>query len=287
MPDPDHYRARIVRLFAVLETAEGGRTTLPELAAAAGMSPFHLHRVFRAVTGETIGAVAKRFRLARGLRLLRDSERPITEVALEVGYDTPQNFARAFKAASGRTPSEVRDDPDLTARVLNGLGKPRFVPMKDFSATNVTIEDLPAMPAIGIRHIGPPAGLGVVFPRLMGWIASHGLVPSVRAICTVYQNDAREVPAAEFEAIACAVLGTAVEPGDGMEVVELGGGPHACLVHEGSYEGLGHSYDALYGRWLPASGREPADRPPFEKYINDPSTTPVDDLRTAIYLPLA
>lgn len=286
MPDPDLYRARIVRLFALLEAAEGERTTLRELAAAAAMSPFHLHRVFRAVTGETIGAVAKRFRLARGLRLLRDTERPITEVALEVGYETPQNFARAFKAASGRTPSEVRSDADLTARVLNRLGKPRFVAMKDFNAANVTVQELPAMRAIGIRHVGPPAGLGALFPRLMAWVASRGLVPSVQAICTVYQNDAREVSAEEFEAIVCAVLGTDAEPGDGMEIVELGGGPHACLIHEGSYEGLGHSYDALYGRWLPASGREPADRPPFEKYVNDPSTTLVDDLRTAIYLPL-
>lgn len=286
MPDPDHYRARITRLFSLLEAAEGNRVPLSELAVAAGMSPFHLHRVFRAVTGETIGAVARRFRLARGVRLLRDTERPITEVALEVGYDTPQNFARAFKAASGRTPSEVRKDADLTARVLNGLGRPRFVPMRDFNASNVTVEDLPPMRAIGIRHVGSPNGIAALFPRLMGWIARRGLIPSVQAICTVYENDLREVADAEFEAVVCAVLGLDAEPGEGMEVIKLGGGPHACLVHEGSYDGLSQTYDDLYGRWLPASGREPADRPPFEKYVNDPSTTPTDELRTAIYLPL-
>jgi len=78
----------------------------------------------------------------------------------------------------------------------------------------------------------------------------------------------------------------AFELGADMKFTTLGGAEHAILLHEGSYEKLPESYDALYGRWLPESGREPADEPPFEKYLNDPSTTKPEDLRTEIFLPL-
>jgi AraC family transcriptional regulator len=46
------------------------------------------------------------------------------------------------------------------------------------------------------------------------------------------------------------------------------------------------AYDWLYGEWLPQSGREPADAPAFEEYLNDPRSTPAPELRTNIYLPL-
>ncbi len=289
MTDPtpaDRYRARIVQAFEMLEAADGERKTLAELASAVKMSPFHFHRVFRALTGETVGAASKRFRLARGLRLLCETDRPITDVGLEVGYNTPQNFARAFKAVTGSTPSEARNDIELASRIRNLLTRPRFVAMKNVSNFDIAVVELPPIRTIGIRHVGPPAGIGAVFQRLMAWVAQSNLLPAVQAICTVYENDAREVPPAEFRAIACAALAEPIEPGDGMEVFVLGDGPHARLVHEGPYQGLGEGYDALYGRWLPTSGRDLADRPPFEKYLNDPRVTQPDDLRTEIYLPL-
>ncbi len=281
----DRYRAPITRAFALLEAADGSQT-VAELAKAVGMSPFHFHRVFRALTGETVGGVAKRFRLARGFRSLRDTDRSVTEVGLAVGYDSPQNFARAFKALTGHTPSEARNDPELAARVFHQLGKPKFVPAEDFSPTRVTVVELPALHAIGLRHVGPTAGMGAVYQRLFAWLANRSLIASVQGIFTVYENDADEVPADQFRAIASVTVPDDVQPDDGLQVVRLGGGPHARLLHEGSYAGLAASYDALYGRWLPTSGRHPADSPPFEKYLNDPQSTPPDDLRTEIYLPL-
>jgi AraC family transcriptional regulator len=58
------------------------------------------------------------------------------------------------------------------------------------------------------------------------------------------------------------------------------------LEHTGPYATLAGAYDWLYGVWLPQSGEEPRDAPPIELYVNDPRTTPPNDLRTDIRLPV-
>ncbi|MEW8499130.1 MAG: GyrI-like domain-containing protein, partial [Candidatus Thiodiazotropha taylori] len=54
------------------------------------------------------------------------------------------------------------------------------------------------------------------------------------------------------------------------------------LLFKGSYAELEKPYDWLFGQWLPQSGYEAADFPPFEEYLNDPKDTPPSELLTRI-----
>jgi AraC family transcriptional regulator len=58
------------------------------------------------------------------------------------------------------------------------------------------------------------------------------------------------------------------------------------LTYRGPYAGLPAAYDQLFGLWLPASGRQMADHPSFEVYLNSPMDTPQADLLTELFLPL-
>ena len=49
---------------------------------------------------------------------------------------------------------------------------------------------------------------------------------------------------------------------------------------------LPKAYEWLFGTWLPRQGLEPADRPPFEEYLNDPRGLPPAEWRTAVCVPL-
>jgi len=71
-----------------------------------------------------------------------------------------------------------------------------------------------------------------------------------------------------------------------FEGLDLQGGAHAVGVHRGPYDRLDESYRWLFGQWLPGSGREPADRPCHEIYVNDPGTARPQDLITHICVPL-
>ena len=60
----------------------------------------------------------------------------------------------------------------------------------------------------------------------------------------------------------------------------------ARAIHKGPCAELERAYDALYGAWLPASGRTPADRLAYEAYLNDPRKLPPTEWLTEICLPL-
>lgn len=78
------------------------------LAAVAGFSVPHFHRIFTTHMGENISNYVRRVRLERAGRKLRLGAVDITEVALAAGYDTHAAFSKAFKQQYGLSPSEFR-----------------------------------------------------------------------------------------------------------------------------------------------------------------------------------
>ena len=102
---------RIQRVVGFLNDHVQDNPSLEKLADVAAISPFHFHRVFRAATGETPSGTLRRLRLAKACHLLKEASRPITDIAFDVGYDTSQSFAKAFRSATGFSPSEIRNNP--------------------------------------------------------------------------------------------------------------------------------------------------------------------------------
>lgn len=78
------------------------------LAAVAGFSVPHFHRVFTTYVGDNIASYVRRVRLARAGRKLRMGAVDITEVALAAGYDSHASFGKAFKQQFGLSPSAFR-----------------------------------------------------------------------------------------------------------------------------------------------------------------------------------
>ena len=78
------------------------------LAAVAGFSIPHFHRVFTAQVGESAASYVRRLRLERAARKLRMGAVDITEVALAAGYESHAAFSKAFKQQFGISPREFR-----------------------------------------------------------------------------------------------------------------------------------------------------------------------------------
>jgi AraC family transcriptional regulator len=78
------------------------------LAAVAGFSVPHFHRVFISCVGDNIASYVRRVRMERAGRKLRMGAVNITEVALAAGYDTHAAFGKAFKQQFGLSPSAFR-----------------------------------------------------------------------------------------------------------------------------------------------------------------------------------
>lgn len=81
---------------------------LDEAAAIAAFSPYHFHRVFILVVGETFANFMRKRRLEWAAHELLNTHRRIIDISLDVGYDSQESFARAFKNQFGTTPNKFR-----------------------------------------------------------------------------------------------------------------------------------------------------------------------------------
>jgi len=81
---------------------------LSEVARAVGIHPAHVAKMFRRYYGCTVGDYVRRQRLRHAIRLLADSDRPISEVAAASGFYDQSHFAHFFKLQLGVTPSVYR-----------------------------------------------------------------------------------------------------------------------------------------------------------------------------------
>ncbi len=105
--EQDH-KERILRVLVHLQDHLDEALDVEALAEVSHLSPFHFHRVFRALVGETAMDHVRRLRLERAARQLKFTEDPVVQVAFAAGYEAHEAFTRAFAARFGVPPSEYR-----------------------------------------------------------------------------------------------------------------------------------------------------------------------------------
>src|SRR5262245_1458709 len=104
------YEKRVNRVIDHVRQHLGEELTLASLARVAAFSPFHFHRVFHAIAGETLFGFIHRQRIEKAAgALLSGRDRSVLEVALDHGFSSAATFARAFRAHFGMSATQWRD----------------------------------------------------------------------------------------------------------------------------------------------------------------------------------
>jgi AraC-like DNA-binding protein len=99
---------RMLRARDAMDRAFAQRLDVPALARVAHVSPAHFSRQFRATFGETPHRYLQRRRVERAMELLRETDRPVTEICFDVGFNSLGTFSRTFRAVVGEPPSGYR-----------------------------------------------------------------------------------------------------------------------------------------------------------------------------------
>ena len=107
------YTQRINRVTDYLRRNLDRQVKLSELAKVACFSEFHFHRIFSAVTGETLNDFTNRLRLEKAARLLRYTDQSLTDIALDCGFSSSATFSRAFRSGYDTSPSQFRKSGEI------------------------------------------------------------------------------------------------------------------------------------------------------------------------------
>ncbi len=99
---------RLLRGKDYMDSFSGGQVHLDEVASQACLSPYHFHRLFREVFRETPNQYLQRKRLTNAKRLLEHGDRSVTDICLEVGFESITSFSGLFRRNFGCSPREYR-----------------------------------------------------------------------------------------------------------------------------------------------------------------------------------
>lgn len=272
----ENYRERVDRVVAHVVANPLAEHRLEDLAALCHFSSYHFHRVYSAVAGETVAATARRVRLAQAARLLEQGRQSITQVGLEVGYESPQAFARAFGKFTGQSPRSFQRAMHRVA-----LDQAKGSPTEGCcEAPAVHVVERPAQRLHALRHHGPPATIPHTQRRLYLQCGTH-------AVERLGASFGAPDDSAHFRYYAAAALAQPCPvDGGGLELLEIPAGRYARHTLVGPYARIDAAITAIYSRWLPGSGYEPDDRPVLEHYLNSPRNVAPAELHTDLLIPI-
>lgn len=267
-----HVQAAMDYIEAHLDTP----LPLDRVAAAAGLTRYHLHRLFQAHYGEGLKAYICKRRLTWAAARLRSSDVRILDLALDCGFESQAAFTRAFKALYGTAPGRYRARPDR--RYQSGLRPPtppglvqRRRVLRDppqlvewtrplqlaGRGIGVAFEDQAAVEALWMSALeaDPPAPGDTLFGVTL---ADHPAIADTPDRCLVYL-------AARPDEGGPGTGGA----GEGRIALEIPAGPYAVFVHDGPLETLLDTVNYAWASWLPRSGWVKSERPDFERFRAD------------------
>ena len=283
---------------------------LETLAKIACFSKYHFHRIFRNHTGETVNEFIRHIRMEKAMRILGlDRSKSITEIALDCGFSSSQNFAKAFKSYFGVSPSRIREEYNWNkitniGEYIESLSQKEFLPRTAYFRKNgdtwtrkvleqresiqAKVIDMPSFHVAYIRIMGYDSHAGdQAFATLFQWASARGFIDENTMLIGVGWNDTLVTPIEKCIFDACITVPFHVRSEEPVHIQNLPGGK--CAVHHCTKEthDIPEAWTRFIIEWVLPSGYRPDDqRPGFEIYYNDYKKHPLQHLILDLCLPI-
>ncbi len=302
-----HYHDRVNRVLDYIAQHLDSDLSLGQLSAIGCFSPFHFHRVFQGITGETLNTHVRRVRLERAALLLRTSPgRRITNVALETGFPGAAEFSRAFKQHFGRTASSWdRRSPLEKSKICKAPGMLSFHTVEELERwkadRNVKVRNqrFHAFRYVYTRIYAPYASTRLVdsYHALTAWLAQRHTDLRDVVFIGMSLDDPSITPAENcrydlgiaFPRAPGGLLGETVRSrgrraqaprvslparpecdAAGLTIRDFEPRPVAAIRCAGDLAHVERAWHYLYRVWLPSHAYEPDDLPAMEMFVRLP-----------------
>src|SRR5215467_3154343 len=269
------YAQRIDRVIDYLRGNLHRPVKLAELANVACFSEFHFHRIFTAVSGETLNHFPNRLRLEKAARLLRYSGQSLVDIALECGFSSPATFSRAFRSGYDTSPSQFRKSGEIKkSKICKELFSAReyLLPMgakEKRAAFPVRLIDLPERQVAYIRvaNAFEMDRVLAALKTMIEWAKSQDIF-SQAILFGMSVDDPHVTPKHLYRYEVCLASSLPFKCREGISKLTMPAMRYAATRVSGDIRKVTTATDYLFRGWLINSDYEPEHAPGLEIFLD-------------------
>ncbi|MEO9804289.1 MAG: AraC family transcriptional regulator [Reichenbachiella sp.] len=294
------YKNRINRVFEFIDENLDADLSLDTISEIAYFSPFHFHRVFKFVTGETLNEYVTRRRIEKSALDLLHKNITVAEIAHKYGFSENSSYSRAFKKYFGVSPTTFKkQNPNRHSKIRqleskNGQEHPDYEKyicminnLKNWIKMNANIEikEAPELNVAGVTHIGIN-GVEDSFEKVIKWANSKGLMKNPEAKLGRVFYDSIKVT--KPEKVRMSVFLTTNESFETEgEIYKSTIKKGKCIVgrFEITPDEFPKSWTGLF-IWMNENGYKKSAENPFEIYHNDFREHPENKFMVDLCIPI-
>ncbi|MEM9001643.1 MAG: GyrI-like domain-containing protein [Bacteroidota bacterium] len=290
---------RIDRVFHYIDKHLDADLSLHTVSAIALFSPFHFHRIFKYITGETLNEYVTRQRIEKAALVLLHRDKTITEIGLSHGFSSNSSFTRTFKKFYGLSPTAFKkQNPNRFSKIRqlkskNGQAYPdheKYIciidNLKHWIIMNAKIE-IKKMLKLDLAHVSciGAQNLETAYHKLMQWATPLELMNEHTKMVTIYHDSYKVTAAHKVRMSACMLLNEPIEMNGEVGLTSIEAGKWIVGSFEIGLDAFERSWTGLFV-WMNENGYKKADRNPFELYHNNFNEHPEKKAIVDFYIPI-
>lgn len=294
------YKKRINRVFQYIDENLDSKLSLSTIAEIAFFSPFHFHRIFKAITRETLNEYITRRRIEKSASDLIHQSIGITEISFKYGFNNNSTFTRTFKKYYGISPTGFREqNPNKFSKIRqleskNGQQYPDYEKyiciidnLKKWIKMNAKIEinETPELNLAAVTHIGVH-GIENAFERLTKWANPKGLLNGPEAkMGRIFYDSFKVTGPDKVRMSVFLVINKPFETEGEVNRVTIKKGK--CIVgrFEITPDDFEKSWTSLF-IWMSENGYKKSTENPYEIYHSDFREHPENKFIVDLYIPI-
>lgn len=275
------YLQRINLVIDHISTHLSENLSLEALAELAGFSPFHFHRIFKAITDEPLNQFVNRVRVEQAAKLLRaNPSLNILDAAVMCGYDSASGFSRAFKRQFGFSPRrwnrvEALQDSKIS-KVLEAPSTYTVYKLREIDmihSPEVKIHTLPKQRLAYVRVNNSYASYQRIIEAhdtLIEWYQNKGGQRYGMKLYGMSEDDPDITPPEKCRFDWCVAIPNDWQVRGGFSERIFPETQVASIHVVGDLGALARVWQYLWRCWLPTSRYQPANLPALEIYVRSP-----------------
>lgn len=251
-----------------------------------GISFFHFQRIMKAYLNESLGRYINKVKLETALKIIRYSDLPLSEIAIQVGYNDCSAFSKAFSKKFGFPPQKFKSNSVISLNThvdfkISNSGKL----VSDIKPKIVLVSD---KPIVYKKFKGEYTGkeFNNAWDNFWEIVLRQKILSWRPDVFSIYYDNPFEIAAADCRAECCVATNKNATGDDHIGIKILPGGKYAMFRYKGPHKMLLEINRYILKEWFIKSDLQLRNSPLIEKYINNCRFVDPNNLLTEIFIPI-